>query len=107
MQNFKPFLSAMIIVCLSTLLVVIQAAPAAGIETMNSSEFIDVSERIRIIQYKLHWVGYQTGPADGIFGPKTSRAISLYQKDHGIPRSGFPDQRFLEDLYKRVPDKPK
>jgi peptidoglycan hydrolase-like protein with peptidoglycan-binding domain len=43
---------------------------------------------IRKVQAGLAKLGYRPGPADGIFGRKTKRAISMYQRKHGMPDNG-------------------
>jgi len=107
MQNGKSLLLSVIVTCLSATPISVLAASADDMTMVKSSDLINVSQDIRIIQRKLQAAGFQPGSVDGIFGPRTSRAISHYQKKHGLPQSGYPDQRFLEDLLKRVPDKPK
>jgi peptidoglycan hydrolase-like protein with peptidoglycan-binding domain len=106
-QYRTSFLSITIVAVLCITPSLTRAAPVAGLKAVKSSDYSNVSQRIRIIQRKLQTAGFQPGIADGIFGPRTSRAISHYQKKHGLPRSGYPDRQFLKDLYNRVPDKPK
>ncbi len=42
--------------------------------------------------------GYDPGPADGLFGPRTARAISRYQQDSGIPVDGLATPALLRHL---------
>jgi len=107
MRNSKSLLLSVIVTCLSAIPASVLSAPAADLTAVKSTDLIKVSQHIRIIQRKLQAAGFQPGSVDGIFGPRTSRAISHYQKKHGLPQSGYPDKRFLEDLHRRVPDKPK
>jgi peptidoglycan hydrolase-like protein with peptidoglycan-binding domain len=107
MRNGKSLLLTVIVACLSATPISVLSAPAADLAALKSSDYTQVSQRIKMIQRKLQLAGFQPGTVDGIFGPTTSRAISHYQKKHGLPQSGYPDQRFLEDLHKRVPEKPK
>ena len=47
------------------------------------------SHRIAVLQEALN--GYTAGPGltvDGIWGPKTERALRLYQRAHGLPATG-------------------
>jgi peptidoglycan hydrolase-like protein with peptidoglycan-binding domain len=32
-------------------------------------------------------LGYDAGPADGVAGLRTQRALSLYQRDNGLPET--------------------
>jgi hypothetical protein len=43
---------------------------------------------VRTIQSGLTGLGYQTGSADGLMGPKTRGAIRQYQHDHGLVADG-------------------
>lgn len=107
MRNSKSLLFTVIVACLSAVPISAPSAAADDITAVKSSDLINVSQQIRVIQRKLQNAGYQPGEVDGIFGPRTSRAITQYQKKNGLPQSGYPDRHFLKDLYKRVPDKPK
>jgi len=40
---------------------------------------------IRDLQRTLDREGYNPGPVDGVFGPKTRSAVNAYQRDHGLP----------------------
>jgi len=40
------------------------------------------------VQQDLANQGYNPGPMDGVVGPRTSSAISAYQRDHGMPPLG-------------------
>ena len=44
---------------------------------------------IRNIQRHLSALGYDPGPADGIMGPRTARAIQAFQRDLGIEPDGI------------------
>ena len=44
---------------------------------------------VRELQQALKREGFNPGPADGLFGPGTVRAIELYQIDQGIDRGGI------------------
>lgn len=46
------------------------------------------SEVVFQIQSLLKQLGYNPGPADGIYGVKTKAAIEAYERDHGRPVSG-------------------
>ncbi|HBC91378.1 MAG TPA: hypothetical protein DCZ10_00340 [Pelotomaculum sp.] len=40
------------------------------------------------MQKSLAGLGYEPGPIDGIFGPKTKRALTGFQKSQGLPADG-------------------
>ncbi len=40
------------------------------------------SPDVKLAQKQLHALGYAPGPVDGVFGPRTQRAIFAFQKDH-------------------------
>lgn len=42
-------------------------------------------EMIKKLQVALKKEGYYDGPIDGIWGPKTQKAVVAYQKDHDLP----------------------
>ncbi len=46
------------------------------------------SHAVRDLQTQLRDAGYDVGPVDGDFGIKTRRAVSAFQKDHGITVDG-------------------
>lgn len=45
--------------------------------------------KIQAVQRALQLLGYQAGEADGMIGPLTRRAISAFQKDHGVAADGI------------------
>jgi hypothetical protein len=50
------------------------------------------------VQLRLNALGYDTGPVDGLMGPRTARAIGGFQRDNGLAETGQID----EALYRRV-----
>jgi len=49
-------------------------------------------------QKKLSELGYNPGPADGLWGKKTENALKRYQKENGMPVTGFLDTKVSEKL---------
>ena len=47
------------------------------------------ADKARKIQLALRRAGYSPGPADGVFGPKTVRAVQKFQKAHGLRSDGI------------------
>ncbi len=50
------------------------------------------------VQRELARRGYYNGPLDGAIGPKSSRAISRYQRDNGLRQTGTISQSLLGSL---------
>jgi len=53
---------------------------------------------IRGIQEELAEHGYDAGPADGVVGGRTARAISDYQRDAGLPVTGRATRELLDHM---------
>src|SRR5690242_11153234 len=46
------------------------------------------SRRVRAIQLRLRTLGYETGPVDGRFGPRTRQAVVRFQATHALAADG-------------------
>jgi len=55
------------------------------------------------LQWQLAVHGYDPGPADGSFGPRTEAAIRQYQADAGLPVDGQPSPQLLDHLQYEPP----
>lgn len=44
----------------------------------------DRGEGVRWVQRRLHVQGFDPGPADGVFGPRTAEAVRTFQKAKGL-----------------------
>ena len=55
-------------------------------------------ELIREIQSRLNSLGYNTGSADGEYGPRTAAAIRRFERHLGLPAEGEPSRALLETL---------
>jgi hypothetical protein len=53
-----------------------------------SRPVISPEEQLRRVQQRLSELGYDPGPADGLMGPSTRKAIGAFQKDAGLPVNG-------------------
>jgi uncharacterized protein len=53
---------------------------------------------VRRLQEALNARGYDAGPADGIAGSRTRRALALFQRDNGLPVTSAPDPGTIEML---------
>jgi peptidoglycan hydrolase-like protein with peptidoglycan-binding domain len=61
------------------------AGPAAfGTGTKTPSG----SLRVREVQRRLTRLGYDSGPVDGVYGPRTQAAVAWFQLKHGLPANG-------------------
>ena len=50
---------------------------------------------VTAVQRELSARGYNSGPADGKLGEDTRKAISAFEKDHGLPVTGEPTDELL------------
>lgn len=69
-------------------------------ETIEARLRLDPGAR-KGIQRALRIEGANPGPADGIFGPKTRRAIRSWQRSKGLPVTGYLDRRQVAFLERR------
>jgi peptidoglycan hydrolase-like protein with peptidoglycan-binding domain len=53
---------------------------------------------VKQVQEKLSEQGYDVGPVDGIFGPKTQQALRKFQEDKGVQPTGQIDQQTMAAL---------
>ena len=50
---------------------------------------------MRTVQTELGDLGYNGGPADGVYGPSTRSAVRAYQADNNLPVTGEVTQSLL------------
>ena len=67
-----------------TVLALHAAQPAAAGATAPAP----VADPVREAQRRLNAGGFDAGPVDGIFGPRTKRALIIYQAVNGLPLTG-------------------
>ncbi len=53
---------------------------------------------VRSVQRKLNNMSYEAGPEDGIWGPKTKKAVSKFQTDHQLKATGKIDQTTIQKI---------
>jgi DNA invertase Pin-like site-specific DNA recombinase len=58
----------------------------------------DGSAPVRRIQRMLRGLGYECGPADGWFGPRTEASVQWFQIKHGLSATGVADAETLRIL---------
>lgn len=54
---------------------------------------------IRNLQFDLAVLGYDVGPIDGVLGPRTQRAVALWQTRHGQKPDGKPTRDLLDAVH--------
>ena len=57
---------------------------------------------VKQAQCLLLYLGYSPGSPDGVVGPKTSGAISVFQSDYGLPATGQLDETTCKMLVAAV-----
>ena len=60
------------------------------------------SSQVRDIQRRLHALGYNPGPVDGLMGKRTGNAIKAYQRNMELLETGQPSAALLADLEQRA-----
>lgn len=53
---------------------------------------------VRDVQRRLHELGYEPGPVDGIFGPRTEQAVRAFQRDAQLRDDGIVGPRTKANL---------
>ncbi len=99
----RPLLPPQINPAMTESLVNILFALALGAVAMAWSAGISAqptasAETVRSIQMKLTVLGYEPGPADGLVGPSTIKAVRAFQVDQGLPETGELTQELLSQL---------
>jgi len=77
------------------------AAVSAWLNTRPELQQCIAGDLVRSVQEMLKREGLDVGPIDGILGPRTAAALREFQQQHGIARSGEPDEATLKELSKR------
>jgi membrane-bound lytic murein transglycosylase B len=72
----------------------IQGASTIKIPASNSNNLYK-SKELQALQEKLNTIGFDVGKPDGIWGPKSRKAIREYQLQHGLVGDGFPNRAVL------------
>jgi Putative peptidoglycan binding domain/FecR protein len=77
------------------------AAVSAWLHTRPELKSCIAGDLVRSVQEMLMHAGHDVGPIDGILGPRTAAALRDFQQQHGLARSGEPDEATLQELNKR------
>lgn len=67
-----------------------QPAATQSVQSLTKSQ-------IESVQAALQKAGYQV-QVDGIWGNDTSSALKMFQTKHGLPATGYPDQKTRQAL---------
>lgn len=59
---------------------------------------LDPLEEISGVQARLKNLGFDCGPVDSVFGPRTKQALLAYQQKYGLDQTGSLDQATLDHL---------
>lgn len=76
-------------------------AISAWLKTRPELQHCIAGDLVRSVQEMLQREGLDVGPIDGILGPRTAAALREFQQQHGLARSGEPDEATLRELNKR------
>ena len=60
------------------------------------------NDMVMRVQQGLDQLGYDPGPVDGLYGPKTTDAIRRYQGDHGLLTDGRATAELVEHIEQQV-----
>ena len=69
-----------------------------GVTDNGSRGSARASSQTRDLQRALSQRGFNPGPADGIYGPRTRQAVMDWQRQNNMQATGRPDSRMLSDL---------
>jgi membrane-bound lytic murein transglycosylase B len=72
----------------------IQGASGLKVSAQNKEVLYKPAE-LQALQEKLNTLGFDVGKPDGIWGPKSRKAIRLYQLQHDLIADGFPNSAVL------------
>ncbi len=100
----KRSLSAILV-----LLMVLSAVLSAGIPARADEAAVftrelkegDMGEDVIALQQRLRNLGYYYGSVNGIFGPDTANALTVFQRDNGLLASGMLDEITFRVLFSK------
>jgi peptidoglycan hydrolase-like protein with peptidoglycan-binding domain len=76
----------------------VAAQEATTTKSQDQAAVATSSTEIRNAQRDLKTHGFNTGPVDGIMGPKTKGAIERFQAKKGLPQTGELDSETMKQL---------
>jgi peptidoglycan hydrolase-like protein with peptidoglycan-binding domain len=69
-----------------------------GVTNDGSRSSTRASSDTRELQRALSQRGYDVGPIDGVYGPRTRQAVLDYQRQHNMQATGQPTSQMMSDL---------
>jgi peptidoglycan hydrolase-like protein with peptidoglycan-binding domain len=79
--------------------VVDNEAYAGARASRSESQTVYSYNMVRKAQRVLIDLGYNSGPIDGIWGPKTKSAVRQFQSDNELPATGMLDMKTRSKLF--------
>ncbi|WP_088554756.1 PGRP and LysM peptidoglycan-binding domain-containing protein [Calderihabitans maritimus] len=64
---------------------------APGVDFFPTLRRTSRGPAVRVLQLLLTRAGFDPGPIDGIFGPRTEAAVKAFQRQKGLPVTGVVD----------------
>ena len=58
----------------------------------------DIGPEVEVLQRELETLGYRVGVIDGIYGPSTTKAVTAFQRAHGLTADGIVGPKTLQAL---------
>ena len=78
-------------------------SPLALAASAETEAALRLTARDRVeVQRRLKLAGFDPGPGDGVFGPRTRRAIADFEAAWGYPPTGYLDERVMAELHART-----
>lgn len=94
------------VLCLTALLMLLCAAAAGADGVPPPSAPGQRGSHVLRLQQALVDQGYLSGPADGLYGPRTAEGLRAFQRARGLNITGFADEESLRLLFAPPPPEP-
>lgn len=76
-------------------------SPQQAVSAINQSLTLAHPEvDVKWMQNALRVCGFDPGPADGVYGQRTNKAVTDYQKSRGLQVDGWPGPQTISSLHK-------
>jgi len=70
-----------------------------GLHSYIDTSLVRRGDDVALMQQALNDLGFDCRWVDGLYGPRTMRGVSAFQKANGLPVTGIADQTTLDLLY--------
>ncbi|MGF1609977.1 MAG: RT0821/Lpp0805 family surface protein [Kiloniellales bacterium] len=81
---------------------IVREGQPRALAALESAPGVADAAQVREAQSLLRKLQYDPGPADGIYGQRTKRAVVAYQRDRGFEQSGAVTETVLDSLRQDV-----